>query len=242
MTRTAAILLATAFALLAFASPGAHAATADNPAATAATTRDAGARQKPRTPGQRRQCRRGATRKTSGTRRGGASKAKAKTCAKTKTEKKKTKPKAKPKPKPSSPGTTSPSGETGTTTPTQDGGTTGSTPSGGSTTPTGDGGSTTPELNAVGVKAYDRSGTFVFETTRSTVRTGELTVSFHNYDLDDHNLWFEGTSPLVSPVMLSDAIPLHGDVTSTVTVAAGAYRFFCTVPGHSTMTKALTVQ
>ncbi|UUY01919.1 hypothetical protein LRS13_14420 [Svornostia abyssi] len=238
MRRRATIILATALALLAFTSPGAHAATADDPAATAATTRDAGARQKPRTPGQRRRCRRGATRKTSGTRRGGASKAKTKTCAKTKT-KKKTKPKAKPKP--SSPGTTAPSGDTGTTAPAQDGGSTGTTPSGGST-PGGGGDTSTPELNAVGVKAYDRSGTFVFETTRSTVRPGELTVSFHNYDLDDHNLWFEGTSPLVSPVKLSDPIPLHGDVTTTVTVAAGAYRFFCTVPGHGTMTKALTVQ
>lgn len=237
MTRRATIILATAFALLAFTSPGAHAATADDPAATAATIRDAGARQKPRTPGQRRRCRRGATRKTSGTRRGGASKAKTKACAKRKTEKK-----TKPKPKPSTPGTTTPAGDTGTTAPARDGGSTGTTPSGGST-PTGGGGdTTTPELNAVGVKAYDRSGTFVFETTRSTVRNGELTVSFHNFDLDDHNLWFEGTSPLVSPVKLSDPIPLHGDVTTTVTVAAGAYRFFCTVPGHGTMTKALTVQ
>lgn len=241
MRRRATIIVAAALALLAFASPGAHAAAADDPAATAAQTRDAGDRQKPRTPGQRRRCRRGATRRTSGTRRGGASKAKTKTktCAKTKT-KKKTKPKATPKP--STPGTTTPSGDTGTTAPAQDGGSTGTTPTGGGSTPAGGGETTTPELNAVGVKAYDRSGTFVFETTRSTVRTGELTVSFHNYDLDDHNLWFEGTSPLVSPVKLSDAIPLHGDVTTTVTVAAGAYRFFCTVPGHSTMTKALTVQ
>lgn len=98
-----------------------------------------------------------------------------------------------------------------------------------------------PTLNAVGVKAYDRDGVFVFETTRASVRPGSLTVSFRNEDLDEHDLWLEGTAPLITPVRLSDPIPLHRDVTATVTVALGAYRFFCSVPGHGTMSRALTV-
>lgn len=93
----------------------------------------------------------------------------------------------------------------------------------------------------MGVKALDRDGVFVFETTRGTVRPGALTVSFRNEDLDEHDLWLEGTAPLVAPIRLSDPIPLHRDVTATVTVAAGAYRFFCSVPGHGTMSRALTV-
>jgi plastocyanin len=91
------------------------------------------------------------------------------------------------------------------------------------------------------VQAHDRDGVFVFETTRTTVRPGALTVSFRNEDLDEHDLWLEGTAPLITPVRLSDPIPLHRDVTATVTVAVGAYRFFCSVPGHSSMSRALTV-
>lgn len=114
---------------------------------------------------------------------------------------------------------------------------------GGSTAGTGSGQDqgAPPTLNAIGVKAYDRDGVFVFETTRAAVKPGPLTVSFRNEDLDEHNLWLEGTAPLVLPMKLSDPIGLHTDVTTTVTLAAGAYRFLCTVPGHGSMTRALTV-
>ncbi len=229
--RRAALLVCVLLAACAAAPAGAHAA--DASAAKAATKdRTAGAKQK--RPGQRTRCRRGTSRKkTSGARRGGD----AKRCPKAK--KKSAKPK--PKPKPSAPTPAPTPGGTGTTAPAPTGG-----GSSGDTAPTPgvgarDGDTPTPELNAVGVKAYDRDGVFVFETTRSTVRSGALSVNFHNYDLDDHNLWIEGTAPLVGPLKLSDEIPLHGDVTKDVTLAAGAYRFFCTVPGHGSMTRALTV-
>lgn len=99
----------------------------------------------------------------------------------------------------------------------------------------------TPELNALGVRAYDRSGVFTFETTRSTVRAGALTVSFRNYDSDEHNLWIEGTAPFVGPARLVDDLAGGADATTTTSLAAGSYRLFCTVPGHSSMTKTLTV-
>ncbi|MBJ7332058.1 MAG: hypothetical protein JHC95_19325 [Solirubrobacteraceae bacterium] len=107
--------------------------------------------------------------------------------------------------------------------------------------PAAGGGGTTPEPNAIGVKAYDRSGTFTLETTRATVRPGALSVNFHNFDSDDHNLWIEGVSPFVSPLRLSAEIGHHGDVTADMTVSTGTYRFFCTVPGHGSMTRTITV-
>ena len=140
------------------------------------------------------------------------------------------------------PGGGTPSGEQGgAPTPTPSGPP--SPTGGGSTGGTGSGEDqgAPPALNAVGVKALDRDGVFVFETTRGTVRPGSLTVSFRNEDLDEHDLGLEGTAPLITPVRLSDPIALHRDVTATVTVAVGAYRFFCSVPGHSTMSRALTV-
>lgn len=135
---------------------------------------------------------------------------------------------------PQAPGATTPAGGSG--------GGSSAPPSGGSTSggQTGDSGGA-PELNALGVRAYDRSGVFTFETTRSTVRPGVLTVSFRNYDSDEHNLWIEGTSPFVGAVRLVDDLAGGGDATTTTSLSAGAYRLFCTVPGHSSMTKTLTV-
>lgn len=168
-------------------------------------------------------------------------KRRARRCPKRKTSKRTPAPQRRPARAPA-PGGGTPSGEqSGAPAPAPEGSP--SPTGGGSTGGTGSGQDqgAPPTLNAVGVKAYDRDGVFVFETTRGTVRPGALTVSFRNEDLDEHNLWLEGTAPLVLPVKLSDAIPLHGDVTATVTLAAGAYRFFCTVPGHGSMSRALTV-
>lgn len=239
MRRTLAILALLALAAVVPASAGAATS------ATPSQARDTGTKQK--RPGERRRCRRGARPTQTGERRGGTAKTKKKTsCPKRTTPKGKRTP-SREQPAgggpardggatPSTPSTPSGGGGSGDGAGTGTGGSPGDT--GGST---GGGGGTTPELNAIGVRAYDRSGVFTFETTRSTVRTGALTVSFRNYDSDEHNLWVEGTAPLVTPAKLVDDLPADQSATTTVTLAAGAYRFFCTVPGHSSMTKAFTV-
>jgi plastocyanin len=95
-----------------------------------------------------------------------------------------------------------------------------------------------PVLSTLGANAYDMSG-FVLRLTKTTVPAGDLTVFFTNHDVSDHNLWIE--SPAGGLERISDAIGLNASANKTVTVTAGTWRLFCSLPEHEAMTRDLTV-
>lgn len=96
-----------------------------------------------------------------------------------------------------------------------------------------------PVASALGVDAYD-FGTFVLRLTRTAVPAGTLTIYFRNHDSSEHNLWIDGPG-LGAPLVVSDAVGENGGATTTLPVVAGAWRLYCSLPGHDAMSRTLTV-
>ena len=96
-----------------------------------------------------------------------------------------------------------------------------------------------PVASTLGVDAYD-FGTFVLRMTRTAVPAGSLTIYFRNHDSSDHNLWIEGPG-LGAPLLVSEAVGENGGATRTLPVVAGSWRLYCSLPGHDTMSRTLTV-
>ena len=95
-----------------------------------------------------------------------------------------------------------------------------------------------PVVSTLGVGAYDIAG-FLLRLTRTTIAAGELTVFFRNNDVSDHNLWIEGPGGVVEQI--SDTVGENGGGSRTLTVGAGTWRLFCSLPDHGSMTRTITV-
>jgi plastocyanin len=126
-----------------------------------------------------------------------------------------------------------------TTSPTSGGST---SPSGGSTSPTP---TPEPEANAVSITANDRSMPYTFIPSRKVVRPGALTVQLINKGEDEHTMDMEkvgaGNAP-EGPIILATAAPSDSQSTpTTVTVEAGTYRLWCTLPNHAAMGMETTI-
>jgi plastocyanin len=93
--------------------------------------------------------------------------------------------------------------------------------------------------STVGVGAYDL-GSFVLRLTRLSVPAGALTVYFRNHDVSEHNLWIDGPG-LASALLVSGAVGEGATASKNLTVAAGSWRLFCSLPGHEAMSATLTV-
>ena len=73
-----------------------------------------------------------------------------------------------------------------------------------------------------------------------TAAAGEITVALRNEDSVRHTLVVLKDSDVVGDLEL--AVNRRGDVDNgTITLEAGTYRIFCTVPGHQNMNSELTV-
>ena len=96
-----------------------------------------------------------------------------------------------------------------------------------------------PVASTLGVDAYD-FGTFVLRMTRTAVPAGTLTIYFRNHDSSEHNLWIESPG-LGAPLVVSEAVGENGGATTTLPVVAGAWRLYCSLPGHDAMSRTLTV-
>ena len=69
---------------------------------------------------------------------------------------------------------------------------------------------------------------------------GDITVALRNEDSVRHTLVVLKDEDVVGDLEL--AVNRRGDVdTGTITLEAGTYRIFCTVPGHQNMNSELTV-
>ena len=98
-----------------------------------------------------------------------------------------------------------------------------------------------PVASTIGAEAYD-FGSFVLRLTKTSVPAGNLTIYFRNYDVSDHNLWVQRPRPSGVPTQISEAVGEGGGATKTVAVTAGTWRFYCSLHGHESMTRDLTVQ
>jgi hypothetical protein len=125
----------------------------------------------------------------------------------------------------------------------------GSAPAAAQTTPAGSGHPTSPSQPAtsplpvastIGVEAYDL-GTFVLRLTRTLVPAGDVTIYFRNYDVSDHNLWLARPGAEADAQRISDDVGAGGGAAKTVRVSVGDWRLYCSLPGHGSMDRTLTV-
>ena len=95
----------------------------------------------------------------------------------------------------------------------------------------------------LGVTAEDAGG-FRLRLTRTCVPAGLLSVNWRNTDQSDHDLWAMpvGSTPgevqqVIPRSATTEELPLSGEVTLT----AGRWELFCSLPGHGAMRAAVTV-
>ena len=90
--------------------------------------------------------------------------------------------------------------------------------------------------------AADPSGALKFTKSSLTAKAGTVTISFTNSSPLAHNLTVQqGTS---GPVLGATPTFMGGTKTLKLTLKAGTYTFYCSVPGHRAagMQGTLTVQ
>ena len=90
--------------------------------------------------------------------------------------------------------------------------------------------------------AADPSGALKFTKSSLTAKAGTITISFTNSSPLAHNLTVQqGTS---GPVLGATPTFMGGTKTLKLTLKAGTYTFYCSVPGHRAagMQGTLTVQ
>ena len=92
--------------------------------------------------------------------------------------------------------------------------------------------------STLGVDAYD-VGAFVLRLTRLAVPPGQLTIYFRNHDVSVHDLWLAG--PEGGAERISDAVGESGGAVKKVRMTPGAWRLYCSLTGHGSMVRTLTV-
>jgi plastocyanin len=105
-----------------------------------------------------------------------------------------------------------------------------------------------PEANAVSITANDHTDPYGYAPSRKTVKSGELTVQLINAGEDEHNMDMEKVGPGNTPegpiVVAVSAASKGASAPTTVDVAPGTYRMWCTLPGHAAkgMETTITVE
>jgi len=116
-----------------------------------------------------------------------------------------------------------------------------SSPATSSTSATSAAPSSTAASSSVSIAA-DPSGALKFTKSSVTAKAGTVTISFTNSSPLAHNLTVQqGTS---GPVLGATPTFMGGTKTLKLTLKAGTYTFYCSVPGHRAagMQGTLTVQ
>ena len=95
--------------------------------------------------------------------------------------------------------------------------------------------------STLGVEAHDFGG-FVLRLTRTAVPAGNLTIFFRNYDSSKHNLWLIDRRRRARIRCRSATTSARRlGATKTVAVTPGSWRLYCSLAGHSSMTRDLAV-
>ena len=91
--------------------------------------------------------------------------------------------------------------------------------------------------------ALDLSSRFTLRLSRTCLRAGRTVVQYVNQDAQEHDLWVEGTSPQVAKreVVASLAPPPAPFEQAEMNLSAGEWRLFCSIPGHGTMSRTVSV-
>ena len=90
------------------------------------------------------------------------------------------------------------------------------------------GGVSAPLPRTLGVAAKE----FRFTLTRTTVGAGAVTIQFGNAGEDGHDLHVDALDG--APVVAWGELPAESaPVTKIVTLTAGTYRLYCSLPGHT---------
>ena len=91
------------------------------------------------------------------------------------------------------------------------------------------------------VTALDVNAKFILRLSRTCLRAGRTIVQLQNQDAQEHDLWVEGTSPGVAKrEVVASAAPESLEQAET-TLSAGEWRLFCSIPGHGTMSRTVSV-
>jgi hypothetical protein len=91
----------------------------------------------------------------------------------------------------------------------------------------------------VGATAEDVGGVFRLRLTRSCVRAGTVMFDVRNRDLQPHDLWVRATGAAPRRVV-AEVDPEQG-AQGSAPLTAGEWTLFCSIDGHESMTRALTV-
>lgn len=92
----------------------------------------------------------------------------------------------------------------------------------------------------LGAIAEDADG-FRLRLTRTCVPAGTVLLQLRNRDLAEHNLWGEGVAPAAPKRQLVPGTPGETVATASVTLTAGTWRLYCSLPGHEAMTRLVDV-
>ena len=91
------------------------------------------------------------------------------------------------------------------------------------------------------VTALDVNAKFVLRLSRTCLRAGRTIVQYQNQDAQEHDLWVEGTSPAVARREVVAPVDPESLEQVDTTLTAGEWRLFCSIPGHATMSRTVTV-
>ena len=91
----------------------------------------------------------------------------------------------------------------------------------------------------VGATAEDAGGVFRLTLSRACVRAGTVLFDVRNRDLQDHDLWVR-SAVVAGQEVVTDVAPGAGGQGSA-SLAAGQWTLYCSIDGHGSMTRTLTV-
>jgi azurin len=89
--------------------------------------------------------------------------------------------------------------------------------------------------------ALDVSQRFVLRLSRTCLRAGTTIVQLQNQDAQEHDLWAEGTSPVVAKREVVESAAPESMAQAETQLTAGEWRLFCSIPGHGTMSRTVSV-
>jgi plastocyanin len=87
---------------------------------------------------------------------------------------------------------------------------------------------TAPASSSLSLEA-NREGQLAFNTKALTASAGKVSIAFTNMSPLAHNVTIEATG---GKILGATPTFQGGTKTLTLTLAAGTYKFFCSVPGH----------
>jgi plastocyanin len=93
----------------------------------------------------------------------------------------------------------------------------------------------------VGYTAADVDGVFKLTGKRTCVPGPTVSFQLRNTDAQEHNLYAEGIAPAAARRAIVATVAPDQTVEATTTLSAGEWRLFCSIEGHETMSRALTV-